>query len=71
MSPEAFTYWLQGFFEISGSENLSEKQVRIIKDHLNLVFQKVSPNRENNEVDFSKICESRVEESEVVGMRFC
>jgi hypothetical protein len=43
MSPEQFTYWLNGFFEISDTNNLSEKQVQIIRDHLNLVFNKVTP----------------------------
>lgn len=45
MTPENFTYWLQGFFEISDSNNLSETQVQIIKDHLDLVFDKKTPNR--------------------------
>jgi len=43
MSPEQFTFWLNGFFEISDTNNLSEKQVQIIRDHLNLVFNKVTP----------------------------
>ena len=33
-----FVYWLQGFFELSESNTLSEKQVEIIKNHLKLVF---------------------------------
>lgn len=45
MSPEQFTYWLKGFFEISDTNNLSEKQVQIIRDHLNLVFNKETPER--------------------------
>lgn len=48
LSTEQFTYWLQGFFEISEDKTLSEKQVLIIKDHLALVFDKQTPNR--NEV---------------------
>ena len=34
-----FCYWLQGHFEISKTKELSEKQVEIIKNHLNLVFK--------------------------------
>ncbi|MCH9735824.1 MAG: hypothetical protein K0U78_14940 [Actinomycetia bacterium] len=34
-----FCFWLQGHFEISGSEQLTEKQVKVIKNHLNLVFK--------------------------------
>ncbi len=38
MSPENFVYWLQGLFELSDVKTLNEKQVQIIKDHLNYVF---------------------------------
>lgn len=43
MNSTEFTYQLQGFFELSESKELNEKQVQIIKDHLNLVFNKVTP----------------------------
>ena len=33
-----FAYWLQGFFELSESNNLTEKQTQMIKNHLKLVF---------------------------------
>jgi hypothetical protein len=45
MTPENFAYWLQGFFEIAGSDELTETQVKMVKDHLALVFQKVTPDR--------------------------
>lgn len=45
MEPRDFTYWLKGFFEISGATELTEKQVLIIQDHLDLVFKKETPNR--------------------------
>lgn len=48
MSPENFIYWLQGYFEISGNKKLNESQVQIIKDHLKLVFDKQTPNREKS-----------------------
>jgi hypothetical protein len=38
MKSTEFAYWLQGFFELSESNTLSERQVGIIKNHLNLVF---------------------------------
>lgn len=38
MTPEAFTYWLAGYFEISNSEELTKPQINIIKDHINLVL---------------------------------
>ncbi len=43
MTPENFVYWLQGFMEISNTPNLNERETQIIKDHLNLVFNKVTP----------------------------
>ncbi len=40
MTSENFVYWLQGLFELGGEhiKTLDEKQVQIIKDHLNYVF---------------------------------
>ena len=47
MTPEHFVYWLQGFFEITNSQEsqltLTQQQVQIIKDHLKLVFNKQTP----------------------------
>lgn len=41
MTPEQFVYWLQGYFELSGSNAaLNEVQTEIVKDHLKLVFKK-------------------------------
>ena len=48
MDAKEFCYWLKGYFEMSDSEKLDEKQVKILKDHLDLVFTKVTP-------DYSKI----------------
>jgi hypothetical protein len=45
MNERDFFYRLQGFFEISESKTLSEKQVQVIKDHMKLVAQKVTPDR--------------------------
>ncbi len=43
MTPEQFTYWLQGFMETADPKSIDEKQTQIIKDHLALVFTKVTP----------------------------
>jgi len=43
MTAEQLTYWLQGFFELSGATTLNEAQVKILKEHLGLVVKKVTP----------------------------
>lgn len=39
MTSRDFAYWLQGFFEISGSNILDVEQIDVIRNHLNLVFK--------------------------------
>lgn len=46
MSPQDFTFWLQGFLEIENPVALDERQTQIVKDHLKLVFEKQTPNRD-------------------------
>jgi hypothetical protein len=58
MDTTTFCYWLKGFFEISDTNKLNEKQVQIIRDHLDLVFNKVTPDRFKDEVKRSKVEES-------------
>ncbi len=43
MNERDFCYWLQGFVEINGPSGLTEEQMKIIKDHLSLVFDKQTP----------------------------
>jgi hypothetical protein len=40
MNPQEFCYWLQGFFELSKSTDLTldVNQVQLIRNHLNMVF---------------------------------
>ncbi len=46
MNSENFAYWLQGYFELLGKdEPLTKEQTQIIKDHLALVFVKVTSDR--------------------------
>lgn len=42
MTSEQFSYWLQGFSELVGKEPTKE-QWKIIQDHLQLVFKKITP----------------------------
>ena len=51
MTPENFCYWINGYFELQlkvgdGSSMLNGNQVQIIKDHLDLVLKKETPNRQ-------------------------
>jgi hypothetical protein len=58
MDSKDFTYWLKGFFEISDSNKLTPKQVQIIKDHLDLVFNKVTPDRNKEKIEKEKPLEN-------------
>lgn len=40
MKPRDFCYWLQGFMELHEENSITPKQLKIIKEHLALVFQK-------------------------------
>jgi hypothetical protein len=48
MTPDQFCYWLQGMFEITNTKQLSETQTKIIKEHLQLVFTKVTPDHDKD-----------------------
>lgn len=39
MTSRDFAYWLQGYFEITNTKKIDEKQTEMIKKHLNLVFK--------------------------------
>lgn len=43
MTPENFVYWLQGYVELCGSREITHEQWVSIKQHLNLVLNKVTP----------------------------
>lgn len=44
MTPEQFAYWLQGFVEMTPTENVpTPQQWTMIKQHLQTVFTKVTP----------------------------
>jgi len=60
MTPENFAYWLQGYFELTDDRlSLTNTQVDIIKDHLALVFTKVTPDRSE---DLSKEAKDYLDE---------
>lgn len=44
MTPENFCYWLRGYIELTGGDaTMTPNQVKIVKDHLDLVMTKVTP----------------------------
>lgn len=45
MNATEFCYWLQGHFEITGVRAMTKAEAQVIRDHLQLVFKKVTPNR--------------------------
>lgn len=55
MTSRDFAYWLQGFFEISNSSELTQEQTKIIKAHLNLVFKhEIDPSNLEGKSDIEK-----------------
>lgn len=50
MTAEQFSYWMQGFAELTGDEPPTPAQWKSIKEHLATVFAKVTP-----KLDYSKI----------------
>ncbi len=42
MNSQDFCYWLQGFLEMGDPKELNESQVKMLKQHLNLVFVNVT-----------------------------
>lgn len=65
MTSRDFCYWLQGFFEITENKdmkpedltsvNLTEKQVALIRAHLNLVFKhEIDPSNLDGKTDVEK-----------------
>ena len=52
MTSRDFCYWLQGFFELQGTNQaLTPEQVQIIKIHLKLVFlHEIDPSYSDNKV---------------------
>jgi hypothetical protein len=46
MTTEQFVYWLQGFMEMADPKELNKTQTQQIKDHLKLVFDKQTPDRD-------------------------
>ena len=50
MTSKDFAYWMQGFFELSETNEITPKQVEIIKNHLKLVFYyEIDPSYEVDE----------------------
>ncbi len=39
MTARAFAYWLQGYFELAEPKELTPDQLKIVKNHLNMVFK--------------------------------
>ena len=47
MNAEQFVYWLNGYLELSGAQELNADQVKSVREHLALVLHKVTPPLEN------------------------
>ena len=61
LDPRDFAFWLQGFFEISEAKTLNEKQVKMIKEHLELIFTKITPEYTITTSDTSELTQMSVQ----------
>lgn len=56
MNERDFCYWLKGWFELNKTidnlQSVSPGTIKVIEDHLNLVFLKLTPNRSNPDSTF-------------------
>ena len=43
MTAEQFCFWLHGFFELTGKDAISSAQAKMIREHLDLLFDKKTP----------------------------
>lgn len=66
MSPLNFATWLIGFIEISEAKVVTEKQWKIVREHLSLVFTKVTKEDldEPSNVDFEDILDKIKKEAD-------
>jgi hypothetical protein len=56
MNAEEFAYWLQGALEMNPEmlkNGMTPEQAQTIQDHLDLVFDKVTPDRFNKNVEIN------------------
>jgi hypothetical protein len=50
MTHAEFVIWFHGYLEISGAKTLGEKELQVVKDHLEKFFTKATPDRNNEKV---------------------
>lgn len=44
MTPDNLWYWMQGYYELTGTYKLTDEQQKMLHEHHQLCAQKVTPN---------------------------
>jgi len=74
MTSRDFAYWLNGFFEISGTNKVSEEQIKVVKSHLSLVFKhEIDPSMGDvkHQEDLNKLHHANSSDSDNLGHGNC
>lgn len=53
MKPEEFCYWLMGSLELTEMKDMDEKQTKVLKKHLDMVFEHVAHLEENTSYEIN------------------
>ena len=67
MEPRDFCYWLQGYMEVRNPQVIDAKEVAIIKEHLDLVFNKVTT---SSSVGYCELKSSSESEPKIPNLNF-
>ena len=71
MPDRDFCLWLQEFFELTGATEVTKEQTKMIKEHLALVFNKVTPTLgEETKIEWPPLMPTSIWPQKIEGIPF-